>query len=563
MKIPNFQIKNVEASSTLLFVAIIIEILVAALGVFLGVVMVSEGSSQVELSIFNRMVPAMIFFVVAAVELTRVPLIISIYRSYSLLWKLFGSIFLLLIMFVAFETMMAGFKRNVTMMEGDLNIYRLDQDNIQNQLDEIDKQIEENSLLTLDNINQTYNDTIATLNQERENRLSVHYRTLDNIETEITGSNNVALSNEIESLKDQIIQTNSQKNIDLDRIEKNYNNKINDLNNRIDVLIEKRSDVNSQIASLPKGFFGNVNPDKLKTLNSEIENINKSIQKLEREKNTSDSNFSSDIEDINRKYDELITGYQSKLEYSNQRAIDNQSVKENSYKGQKNTANKAIEDIDSEISQRELDAKIFKDKQLIKFEEKSIAIDNLTDQRIELQRELIDVNNSINKETQGNLIYLFAENFSGFVPSCKGVTQPSDVSVECKGFVETIWFGSLSAIVALTGTAVALGSEVLRTGNARKRNNPYGRRSFRYILVGIYKYVRRPKIKKEIVEKIIEKPVEVIKEVAVQKVEFTEVPKIQEVIKKEIVHVPLYTNDESLIDIKKNKKAKNNTDESS
>ena len=107
--------------------------------------------------------------------------------------------------------------------------------------------------------------------------------------------------------------------------------------------------------------------------------------------------------------------------------------------------------------------------------------------------------------------------------------------MECKGFVETIWFGSLSAIVALTGTAVALGSEVLRTGNARKRNNPYGRRSFRYILVGIYKYVRRPKIKKEIVEKIIEKPVEVIKEVAVQKVEFTEVPKIQEVIKKEII----------------------------
>ena len=172
MKIPNFQIKNVEASSTLLFVAIIIEILVAALGVFLGVVMVSEGSSQVELSIFNRMVPAMIFFVVAAVELTRVPLIISIYRSYSLLWKLFGSIFLLLIMFVAFETMMAGFKRNVTMMEGDLNIYRLDQDNIQNQLDEIDKQIEENSLLTLDNINQTYNDTIATLNQERKQVIS-------------------------------------------------------------------------------------------------------------------------------------------------------------------------------------------------------------------------------------------------------------------------------------------------------------------------------------------------------------------------------------------------------
>ena len=82
----------------------------------------------------------------------------------------------------------------------------------------------------------------------------------------------------------------------------------------------------------------------------------------------------------------------------------------------------------------------------------------------------------------------------------------------------------------------------------------------RYLLVGAYKYFRKPKVIVKEIEKIVEKPVEVVKEVQVQKVEFTEVPKIKEVIKKEIVHVPLYTNDESLIDINKNKKNKNESD---
>ena len=81
----------------------------------------------------------------------------------------------------------------------------------------------------------------------------------------------------------------------------------------------------------------------------------------------------------------------------------------------------------------------------------------------------------------------------------------------------------------------------------------------RYLFAGIYKYVRRPRIKIE--EKIVEKPVEIIKEVPVQKIEYVEVPKIQDVVQKEIVHVPLYTNDESLIQLKKDRKKKKESDE--
>ena len=558
MKIKNFQYKNVEASSTLLFVAIVIELLVAGLGVFLGIVMVTEGTTQVEVPLLNRFVPAMMFFVVAVVELTRVPLIISIYRSHSFLWRIFGSLFLLLIMFIAFETMSVGFKRNVMMMEGDLNFFRIDKNNLTNQLDSIVDEIEENKDLTLEKINQNFNDTIDNLNKERENRLAPYYKTLDDIETAKSGALGGALGNQIENLNQQIAQVNEQRNNELSNIENRISKQVNDLNSQISELNNKKIQVNAQISALPTSIFG-PSRSKLEPLENEIEIINESISSKERQVSNLNNSINSELNKINSKFDKSINDLQNQLNQANQKAIENETIQDNSYAGQVQNANKAIQDITDDINQRENEAKEFKSNQLARLETKTNNIENLTLQKVELQKQINDLNNSINKETQGNLIYQFAENFS-FVPSCSGVTQPSDVSTECKAFVESIWFGSLSAVIAVTGTAVALGSEVLRTSSARKKSNPYGKRPMRYLLAGIYKYVRRPRIKIE--EKIVEKPVEVIKEVPVQKIEYVEVAKIQDVVQKEIVHVPLFTNDESLIDLSKDRKKKKNSDES-
>ena len=558
MKIKNFQYKNVEASSTLLFVAIVIELLVAGLGVFLGIVMVTEGTTQVEVPLLNRFVPAMMFFVVAVVELTRVPLIISIYRSHSFLWRIFGSLFLLLIMFIAFETMSVGFKRNVMMMEGDLNVFRIDKNNLTNQLDSIVDEIEENKDLTLEKINQNFNDTIDNLNKERENRLAPYYKTLDDIETAKSGALGGALGNQIKNLNQQIAQVNEQRNNELSNIENRISKQVNDLNSQISELNNKKIQVNAQISALPSSIFG-PSRSKLEPLENEIEIINESISSKERQVSNLNNSINSELNKINSKFDKSINDLQNQINQANQKAIENETIQDNSYAGQVQNANKAIQDITDDINQRENEAKEFKSNQLARLETKTNNIENLTLQKVELQKQINDLNNSINKETQGNLIYQFAENFS-FVPSCSGVTQPSDVSTECKAFVESIWFGSLSAVIAVTGTAVALGSEVLRTSSARKKSNPYGKRPMRYLLAGIYKYVRRPRIKIE--EKIVEKPVEVIKEVPVQKIEYVEVAKIQDVVQKEIVHVPLFTNDESLIDLSKDRKKKKNSDES-
>jgi len=558
MKIKGFQIKDIEAASTLLFVAIIIELAVAGLGVFLGIVMVTEGSTQVNVPILNSFVPAMMFFVVAVVELTRVPLVISIYRSHSFLWRIFGSLFLLLIMFIAFETMSVGFKRNVMMMEGDLNAFRIDKNNLSNQLETVFSEIQDNTDLTLESINKTFNDTMDNLFKERESRLDPHYKILDDIETANSAAISGAITNKIENLNNQIEQANNSRIAEISNFQNRIESQIQLLNSQISESNQRIARILEQIAAIPTSLF-NSNKNKINALNSEKDTISNSINSKNREITSLNNELTRESASINTKYDNIIKDLQNQLSQANEQVIQNEATTKNSNAGQKTNANLAIEEINKDIDQKALVAKDFKERQLKDLDKKTQKIEELTIQKVELQKKLNEVNNNINEATQGNLIYQFAENFN-FIPACAGVSQPSDVSPDCKGFVESIWFGSLSAVVAITGTAVALGSEVLRTSTARRRNNPYGKRPMRYLLAGIYRYVRRPKIKIE--EKIVEKPVEVIKEVPVQKIEYVEVPKIQDVVKKQIIHVPLFTNDESLIDLSKDRKKKKNSDES-
>lgn len=122
-----------------------------------------------------------------------------------------------------------------------------------------------------------------------------------------------------------------------------------------------------------------------------------------------------------------------------------------------------------------------------------------------------------------------------------------DVTKDELKLISTIWFGSLAAIVALTGTILALAGLVVRYHQPKRTWY-----SVRGVAVALRQHLRRrlregPKIvTKEVpVDKVVFKEVPV--EVPVDKVVFKEVPK--EVVRKEIVYVPLYTNDSELLQI--------------
>ena len=117
-----FNVKNPEASTYLLAFAFFIEFGVAALAIYLGLMTSTLGSNEItDKNILNVTMGPVLFFVVALIELTRVPLLISIYRGKNFLWRVFGSIFLIAIMFLAFETLLTAFQMNGAMQTGNID----------------------------------------------------------------------------------------------------------------------------------------------------------------------------------------------------------------------------------------------------------------------------------------------------------------------------------------------------------------------------------------------------------------------------------------------------------
>lgn len=162
---------------------------------------------------------------------------------------------------------------------------------------------------------------------------------------------------------------------------------------------------------------------------------------------------------------------------------------------------------------------------------KKSELKDMRDQRIRQRKDFV-------RQSQENQIYRIAALLFG-------KKTPADITNAELRLVTVVWFGSLAAITAWTGTVLAFGGLVVQYG-PRTRQPGRVSRAARAWFVDWRRRVRRPTIK--IVEKEVVKTVEVVKEVPVNKVVFTEVPK--EIIHKELVYVPLFTDDPELLNVR-------------
>jgi hypothetical protein len=176
-------------------------------------------------------------------------------------------------------------------------------------------------------------------------------------------------------------------------------------------------------------------------------------------------------------------------------------------------------------------------------EKKDELIAKLNARITTLQEIHVEIRNTINRLAQNNQLYRTA----AFI---FGREVPADVEQSELLWVTAIWFGSLAAITAFTGTLLAFGGLILKYGSIKFDTEPKHAsnfakliNSYRRLLVAKRKRLREPQIK--YVDRVVEKSVEVVKEIPVEKVAIKEVPK--EIIRKELVHVPVYTNDPRLL----------------
>jgi len=551
-----------------------VEILVAFIGLCIGIIVirgaqgVTEASDLISKGVsLNDLTIGMIFIIVAVVELTKIPLATAVYYSVRVFWRVVFLIALLLVNVSTFETIVTGFERI------NREIVR-----------KVDKKIVEYNFIKKEIQEIRANTDINTLNEEIE-KLRAERRKI-----------NQDISNiKIESTQEkQSVKSLGGNQELIDQITK----EITSLEAKIDKLRSRNAEINSTLVTLP--FY------KKKDLRNEIERNNKLIDSYLNDKNNKESrlknlisegqgNTEGDIALIVDKTKVLLKPYEDELAIISSK-INNLEVRQKNFNTDKaekdqllidlknkksnlisNSEGTGIDDLAPEVQVYRVATwlkgwfKVDYNKEIEKinlqiFELEQQKVDSITEKGwFDKLFSIFNKNSNLDNEAIDKQIQRLEKQIKDFENKADIESQNIEESIYAdlpQGAITAafwLWFGVLSFIISVTGTMLAFASLVLldpRLHAIRNKKTAYWRGvSIRlskfFVLVNKYiwgkiKRFRDPKIveKEVVVEKEVEKIVEknVGEKIVYEKVE---VPK--EVIRKEIVYVPLPTDDESLL----------------
>jgi len=557
----------------LLRMAWTVEIIVAIIGLFIGIIIIknAQGSDTIG-DIFdagirlNDLTIGLIFIIVAVVELTKIPLATAVYYSVRLSWKIVFLIGLLLVNISTFETIVTGFERINRERTKVVDRLIVEYHSIKKQIfnlqantqvtniqDQINTKIKERSAI---------NKEIAEINLiASKNKADIQGSSTNQGEVEVLENEIKTITNEIQALRD----LNNTLNVSLGEASYWRQGKIkkqieaNDL--QIKSLEEKRTQINEELVVAKKAASADtaaetdiVDKDKEARLApklAELAIVNQAIADLqERQKNI---NIDADKKDEKEKAFE-----ERKLELIKEiddQAPDNQVFRvalwfkdwfEVDY-------SKEIADLEQRILK--LEKSKISDTYFSNWFLKKIFFfikrENTPQDNAAIDRNIVRLEKQIKD-------YETKMNFTDVSDTTQSVYADLPRAALTAAF--WLWFGVLSFIISVTGTMLAFASLVLLDPRLHIIRNKPGanwrgvarRISAFFVMINKYIWGRVKRLKDP---KIVEKEVEVEKPVIEEKIVYkdrevpVEIEKIKEyeTVRKEMVYVPLPTDDEELL----------------
>ena len=560
----------------LLIMAWIIEILVATVSFSIAMLFfLSSGDSDLKIAKVastlnvNSIIVGLSFLVVTVIELTKIPLASVFYYAGKISWRITFFLALVAVNFLTFETIMQGFELAYNQRSSIVDDIRK---KVETKQDEIENINIKSDLTDLElRITQVRNDIQIKNNEKSE---------IERQRIEKIGS----LTGQVEIADPNISRLNKA-------IERESNNKSNKEKSRQSTIKE--------INNVKTGFFsGSAKKiksleDQIKVLDSEINAINLLIQKYENDlqnaSGVSEGRNKAAIDAINKTADNRINQIDDQISSieknqlnslleSKSKNISAASNQENNF----NRLNDELTELKSDLKDAAKDSQIYRIAIKIKVLGEFLSESSLDDQILNFDDQILELERSKFKKS---FLIFFEKNYEPSETFIKLVDQKIIVLnerknealkqmniVENKAIDETdltqkdvdrafwIWFGSMAFIISIIGSLVALAGFHLQDERMHEiRNRPMKERFARFfrniawIPVYINKYIwagvkrlNKPKIveKEVIVEKVVEKIVEknIGEKIVYEKVE---IPK--EVVRKEMVYVPLPTDDEELL----------------
>lgn len=505
----------------------------------------------------NIILGALPFIMVAVVELTKIPLATAFYNSFKLRWRLVFGFSLLFLMFITFETALNGFERNFANLTQVIEVMRRDLVQTDEEIAEHEAEID--TLRTLDE--QKIRELTSKRNDELQNARAIELSEIDRVIKDKVAISNTGLTaslkGSLNALEERIASLREDYQAAQARISKDYENNLKQVQGSSR---SEQNTVEQQIANLDESLK-ELSREEAKAVDDALffnvgsvrDNYNKRRADLvsQRTKLLDQlNNVSADprMRRLAQDRDEALS--KAKAAYDrNVGALDrerrklNAQITDNAGSSQRtlNTEIKILNDQKKEI-QTKYDG--LKDKEEALLAEKLDDLANkyskaeeLENLKNDLSLKRLELRKTINEKVADNQVYRITQLWTG-------KDNAADVSKQEVRYTAIAWFGSLAAIVAATGTILAFAALVMMDPHQRNATPKKSVRNvLRRLFVDMRKYLRTPRIVTEYVEK--EKVVELTKEVPVEKVVIQEVPR--EIVRKELVHVPLYTNDDSLL----------------
>ena len=597
---PKMQLSTINErksfGSKLYVAAWVIEILAALIGLAVSVVMgfqshdnfVIDGVVTFEewSDIILGSIP---FFMVAVVELLKIPMVYLIYTSPSFKLKVAFSLILFGLTFITFETVASGFERQYTSVTEKVNypyreIRKLDKERI-----DIEKSIRELKSTDANTISEAFSKLRDSERTQTNKRIQELEKQIVDIQSGPEGDKLKLKESQLKDLEAQRDREINQINLTASQSSDNSKEQIRANRDEIKDL-RIRMDKNKSIID-KGGIFciGLCNVAK-----EENKAYQQRISQLQNEQKKYRYNINDEISSVNNKYENQISSIRNEISALNEKILAKKSnnFQVDSLQNDIKKINERFQrrlvkiDEDEKIKQANLKASdlLLKEKEqrlekinpLIRAERKKLDDYAATTQLYRFAKywkqfwnapvceqwqttkekqsfsivdrifngaeepkclkyreyEVKDENDETIKDESGNPL-------TTTIPPSIDVTDVTEDDVTEVAFV---WFGSLAFLVAIMGSVVAYGAFVLKYPRKkhylREESHWSLTKTLRNLFAAWLKKMRKPRPVKNI-------EVEVIKEVPVDKVAFKEVP--VEVVKKEVVHTPIYTNDPDLL----------------
>ena len=562
----------------------------------------------------DGIIVALSFVVVAIMEITKIPLATALYYAGKFNWRLLFLAALIFVNFSTFETMVQGFDTFYNQRIKKVNVIRIQKESLEGQILNLSKKKNQSGNI-VDKIKKTqeklngYNVQIADVEKQANNALSQAERQSVSANPRIAtiGKEIDDLQNQIkdkQKLISDILLSSKEAKVGIfetyEAAQKrtqapadNIKQEIESIKKNIE---EKRADqkrLQGQGVSQSKPVIENI----MKSKNIQIDLINAQKNDVIKNELKPLQLAQNELAQNQKSYDEQQSRLNDLLEAKKDQlrsvASDNQiyrfalkiKVVTIWWSSWGIFSNSAEEKTKQEMANLEK----FRDrisnehsKKINDFEKKAsdAGVNIVTAEQIKKDIQLNEINFSNSRNRIDKQIEDANRNLSNIrTLSFGGNIDESDLNQSDISTAFWLWFGTLSAVISVIGTLIALASLHLQDERMHEiRNRPLKHNFAKLMkrLSGLIlfssRYISRSAqnlLKPRIVEKIVNKEIEVIKivekPVYEEKIIYQKIEIPKEVIKREIVHVPLWTQDPELLkrkfdpeayEEKKNKKKK-------